>query len=758
MLRRTASVFCLALLSCGPASPPPAAPGATTADAKKPKPPVTARERLARALLTLEPASAADVARAVGPELFQHASKLVGTLNPQQRKALTGDEGAQARPLLHLVAGGSSKFALAALGTTRAAADEVLALRPSRNPEPELIAAVAELSRRAARSFLRARAVELGSSAPVDRDLILAIDRAARTLGRVDLRRLARQLLTDIDNKPEHWLYLATAAAWELDVEAAKAALARAGTGSSVERRALVVHKTIDNAKLAKQASGALAPEALAEVARALSFLGRHDDAKKLLLPHRVRAEKDLDFAAALATAEVEATVCPGLPEGVGNEIMCAAAWSQDPRPKKAIALLQAAWKSGGGRTEWGVETYLGLAHVIPWTFATLTQDPSDPEKAAADFRSRLATLSQGSKDAAKVSSRFRGVVLFVDVLSAAFEASVNKKKGTRTRIGTKLQRELIKRAETLISEQPKERLAQAGLLAVAASLAQERDVLGLVEKLPDDIDPRNRIAREVLRIWYAVGRKQSDLAKDAINNMAALMPEADTQALQRARLVLLVAEASAAMSGEESDHKVLEQVTRNLVEPGVPHELRLRAALDRAGALSRLGKGAEAAEMLSQVVSSTPELPPGSTEADLALLAKTYLFALRARATTGSERKDYAERLNTLLDKVKGAGVAASVRLFHLMWTREIAALQDTEKCGAGVVCKRRADAKRKVTRKETDDLIGVQSGNLLRAGILPAGTLSLSFNYSGGEGLEPVVRLDPRLINAEIPPGLAR
>jgi hypothetical protein len=748
----------LGLVSCGPAAPPAAAPVASAgADAGKKKTDVTTRERLTRALLELE--NTPDVAGGLGPALQKLANQLVASLSADQRKQLAGEAGAQARPLLHLLAGGSSPNALVALGSTRAGSDEVLALRPSRRPQADMIAAVAEVSRRAARQFLRARAVDLGGSAPVDRGLILAIDQTARTLGRNDLRRLARSLLTEVDPKPDHFLYLASAAAWELDVEGAVAALARAGTSGEIEERANSVRRSIDHARLARAAEKtAPAPDALAKTARALSFLGRHARAKKLLAPYRAHAEKDLELAAAMATAEVEASVCPGIPDGIGNELMCAAAWTHDPRPKRAIALLEMAWKSGGGRTEVGVETYLGLAHVIPWTFATITQEAGDATELAKGFRERLAVLSTGSKEAAKVAPRFRGVVLFVDVLSSAFEASVNKKPGARTALDTKLQRELIERAEALIQEQPKERLAQAALLAVAASLAQERDILALVEKLPDEVDRRNRLAREVLRIWYAVGRKQPELAKDAINNIAGLMPETDAQALERARLVLLVAEASAAISGEASDQQVLERVTRNLIGPGVPNELRLRAALDRAGALSRLGKASDAAEMLSQVLLNTPPQQPGSTEADLLLVCKTYLLAIRGRASAGAERKEYAERLEEMRELPELRGAPASVRLFHTMWQREIAALQIAETCKAGTICAARADAKRKVTRKEVDDSIGVQSGNLLRAGVLPAGTLSLSFNYSGSEGLEPVVRLDPRLISAEIPAGVAR
>ncbi|HMR73454.1 MAG TPA: hypothetical protein PKD61_00035 [Polyangiaceae bacterium] len=756
MFRRTVFALYWGLTSCGPASLPAAAPeSSTNADAGTAKPATTTRERLARALLELE--NTPDVVGGLAPALRKTANQLIASLSAEQRKQLAGEAGAQARPLLHLLAGGSSPAALAALGSSRAGADEVLALRPSRRPEPDMIASVSEVSRRAARQFLRARAVDLGGAAAVDRALILAIDQTARTLGRNDLRRLARALLTEVDPKPDHFLYLASAAAWELDIDGAEAALARAGTGGEIEERAAAVRRSIEYAQLARSVKKTPpAPDELAKAARALSFLGRHAEAKKLIAPQRAAAEKDLDLAAALATAEVEASVCPGIPEGIGNELMCAAAWSQDARPKKAIALLESAWKSGGGRSEVGVETYLGLAHVIPWTFATISQEPGEPTELAQGFRERLAVLSAGSKEAAKVSPRFRGVVLFVDVLSSAFEASVNKKPGARTALDSKLQRQLIERAETLIQEQPKERLAQAALLAVAASLAQERDVLALVDKLPDEIDRRNRLAREVLRVWYAVGRKQPDLAKDAINNVAGLMPEADVQALERARLVLLVAEASAALSGQSSDQQVLERVTRNLIEPGVPNELRLRAALDRAGALSRLGKGADAAEMLSQVLLSTPPQPPGSTEADLLLVCKTYLLALRGRASTGAERKEYAERLDEMLELPELSGAPASVRLFHTMWKRELAALQLAETCkGAG--CAARADAKRRVTRKEVDDAIGVQSGNLLRAGVLPAGTLSLSFNYSGSDGLEPLVRLDPRLISAEIPAGVA-
>ncbi|MEZ4227175.1 MAG: hypothetical protein R3B13_39920 [Polyangiaceae bacterium] len=750
MRLRTALGFCACLVGCGAGAPPQVPPSPAAPAAARKQKALTSRGKLARALLEIE---AADVTAALPTELRKRGEAQVGSLMPEQRKLLVGLEGARQRPLLHLLAGGSSAVALVALATSRAASDELLALAATPHLGPEVIRAVREVSQRAARAFLRASGVSLSSPEKVDSEFLTAIDRSARTLDRIDLRRQVRELLVEVDPKPEHWLNLAAVAAWQLDVDTAKRALDKAGALDAEDLAS--VRASVAAAELVRKRGKPPASGEQLAVARALVLLGRHDEAKELLAARLGEAEGDLELAAVIATAELH-SVCPSVPEGVGNEIICANAWLQDPGPKRAIALLEKAWRSGGGRSEQAVETYLGLAHVIPWTFATLVQPSGSVEDLAAAFRARLTGLSNAATEAAKVAKRFKGAVLVIDVLTAAFEASVSKTKGSRTVIAPTLQRQMLARADELLREQPKEPLAHAAVLAVAASLAQERDVLPLIDGLPSDLAPEHRLVRDVLRLWYAVGRKQVQLGKDAISGIASLVPQSDAQALERARLVLLMAEASAALSGSASDYRVLVQVTKNLVEPGVPPELRLRAVVDRAGALAQLGEAPSAAEALAAVVGSVGEVRPGSTEADLLLLAKTYLLALRARASSAEERADYAQRLTKVLEGE--TGTAASVRLFHLMWTRDVAALVERDKCGKAAACEARAAKRRQVSRKETDDTIGVQSGNLLRAGILPAGTLSLSFNYSSTSGLEPVVRIEPRLLSMEIPQGLAR
>jgi hypothetical protein len=738
---------------CGAAAPP-----AVSSGKPQQKPPTGAPANLAPAALRLhagltgvsDPGSVLD---ALSPQARSELDTLIGRLSDAERTELAGDAGPLAgeRPVLHLVSGGASDAALLSIAaTSRGADDLVLARRAAGKADmADLVAVARELARRAGARWLRSRAADLGSKAFTP-ELCDAIDRVAASLGRVDLQRSAREAGVELDASAARHLAVARAAAFDLDGKAARRSLSAAaaakppGDGQVVaETEALVVL-----AERAKNDVAAKDVEASVERARALLRLQRPKDAARLLEPLSARARTHLGLAATSALASVEGSICPGLPAAIGNVTLCAAAWSTDPRVKSATELTNGAWKAGEGRDPTAVETHLGIAFVVPWIYAALAGGGAG---APAAFAERLEGMRQATRGASKISPRFEGLALFVDGLSVGFEAAAKREPGKAIQIPDAAQEELVRRAEKLGRSSASERYTQSGVLAVAALLAQERDVLPLVELLPEQLRVQDRLARAALRTWASAARGRPEIAEKARSELTALMPDAARLGIDRAELVLLIAEGDAALAGDERAYAVLAQVARQLTGDGVPAALRLRAALDAAGSLARHGKHTEAIGLLEKAA-SLPIAGGASTESDLATLARGYLIVLHARDARAAEREEYRSKLTGLFEG-DSQNAPASIRLWRDLWQKDLEYRAAEERCGALKVCLARAEAVRAVPETAIRARVGAEAAELVKRGTLAAGTLRLSFNFSAEAGLEPIVALEPRLLAVEFP-----
>jgi hypothetical protein len=147
-----------------------------------------------------------------------------------------------------------------------------------------------------------------------------------------------------------------------------------------------------------------------------------------------------------------------------------------------------------------------------------------------------------------------------------------------------------------------------------------------------------------------------------------------------RSHRLLTLAEAEAALRGRATDYATLYQVATKLDDPALPRATRLRLVLDRAGALARTGRPAEAITVL--VPFAEPEIGPGTaTEIDLAAMARAYLVVLRAREAKGNERAEYTAKLRGFAEQIEGQ-VAVGVGLWHGLWLRELGAQVAAERC----------------------------------------------------------------------------
>ncbi len=739
------------LVGCGGAAPPrPASPPDEKAAKDGAPAATTTRGELANALAKI--AAPAPVLDGLAPKARADLDALAQALGPEAKRQVLSPDGASARPLLHLALGGNSPDALFMLATSRRLADELVSLRAigATGGWSELVQSTREVSRRAATRWLREHAGKVRDAfTPA---LAEKVDQAADTLDRTDLRRLARKAAVEADPTPERWIALARAEMWLLNVDVAKAALSKV---KSSDEKVLEALKATESAmKLAETArtKPSNLDQAIA-VARADLALGRVQEALAVLTPYRAQAESHLGLSATLALAAVGGNICPGLTGATGNEILCAHAWDSLPAAKEHTEILKKAWASKKGRDERAVETFIGVVYVVPWIYAAITATGADRAGLASSFHKRITELSQASEEAVSVSASFKGLKLFVDTLSAALAAAGDREKGERVVVKQGTQEALLARARELEKSQPNDRFTHAGVLAVAAMLAQERDVLPLVDGLSKDMSEHHRVTREVLRVWSAVGAQKAPLASDAAGGIAQLLPDERKQPLERAKLVMLLAESEAAVTHAARAQSILAQVSSQLLAEGTPAELRLRGAADRAGVLASQGQPGAAADLLEKVVSSAAPTVASETDRDLYFITRAYLFALRAMGAKGDERVEYRDKLAALTKGSDADSAPSSLRLFAELWLREIDYQIEIERCGALKVCANRALAKRVMPKKEIVDRIGAQSATLLHNGVVPAGTLNLSFNFSAGSGLEPLVRFEPRLLALEPP-----
>lgn len=715
--------------------------------------PATPRDRLLAVLHTVKPAG--PVLGALDAQARADLDALVKQLTPAQRQAITRRNSpfAAERPLLFLALGGDSPDAWFALATAGRGADELVGMRRrnGRTKIGDLVQVAADVSRRAAALWLQGSSVDVGSKRALTPALCDRIDAVATTLDRLDVRRRAREMAEKLDPSAGTALRVARAAAWQLDVAAARAALGRARTRGAGGDAVEAVQHLIDEAALVKKEKGRkLDVDTTVKVARALLDLSHPEKVDALVAPHRADAASHLGLASVIALATIGNGMCTGVPDGAGDAIVCSAAWHESPAIASVVKLLDTAWKSGKGRDDAAIQTWLGMDYVLPWVYQTIRDSLSRAPDAKAHLATHLAATQRAVKEAAAASHVFDGVVLFVDASAAGLKASEQRKANKGVRLDPADQKDLERRAIALGKQSPGQRFTQAAVLAVAGMLSQQEDIGPLLSLLPDPVQPAYRRVRAVLEAWNAAAHGAA--ARDRGQKLLSrLIPTTRPHSLARAKTVLLMAELDAARSHSPRAENVLAKIAGQLLSPETPAALRLQAGVDRAGALSRAGRTADARKLLDKLVQAG--IPKGTGDAHhLGLLAKAYLLVLRARAAKGDERRKYVDQLSHVF---KGSGSGSSrVRLWTEMWQRELDYQMKKEKCGALGACLARAAKQRRIPESEIEARIGSEAARILRRGTLSMGTISIQFSFGRQQGLLPQVHFEPRLLSVELPP----
>lgn len=688
-----------ALLSGCAASAPPLKPTALPKSVTPPPAPKPPRERLLGLLRAVErPAPVLDVLPAAAQAPLEQRLK---TLSPEQREQLRGAELAGNVPLLHLKAGGSSAAALFALSTTPVAAQELPQAfsPPPGGSDAERRAAITlahDLAARAALHFLRDRVLDLANvPAPELAPLLARIERAAIAAERPDIERLALETWAASGASAEVLGRLGVACARDEDEKCFAQALSGVPEGAEPHARLVKLDKA-----LKARSDGDPIVQAWAKLE-----LGRYADARRAITPVENRAKSDLRVAAALTVIAADGTSCPGLPPEVGSARLCADALALRPGLDTALANMQVAWQSGAGRDAASSEAYVGFAHVVPWV--TALSVATDPQSLGRDFAERYEQLAKVLQELPEQ----KPFAVFSAALSAGVTAGLAASPGHRPQIDSNRKQELWFAAIGVEAPAPR--------LAVASVLAADQPVLALV---PAQAPTSLAAARGGLLAWEAAG--SADVLESARAALAEQVAASAKGSTQSAEAVLLLAELDALATPSERTQRALAQVSSQLIGEPLPPELALRAVLDAAGALERLGKTEEALGVLRKAAEI--EALPGPA-GDLQLLIRAEKLVLEWDAKQDPQRVQLAKKLAAS----SGATLSPSVGF-------AIGAFGSSKLLRQG----------KQSPRAELEERIGVRAAELMGKGVLRGTRVSLRVSYAFQTGLLPEVSFEPMFV----------
>jgi len=696
----TTALSCLTLAAACASPPPPVAPTAPAPKVAAPAP-KPAKDRLLVLLrATPRPAPVLELLPPAAQTVLDTRAK---SLAPDQREQLLHGDLAQAVPLLHLKAGGSAAVALLALATTSVATQELpLAFESSpQSTDDERRRAVQlahDVAARAAAHFLRDSVLELANRPAAELPALLsAIERAAIAAERPDIARLTLETWFGVEPSPAVASRLAAACAFDED-DQAFAAAAKAVPESAAEQARV---RRLAQALKARSAADPTAK------AWALLELGRYADARAALAPVASKAKTDLRVGAALAVVAAEGTACPGLQPQVGSPRLCADAVTVRAGLTPALTDMDLAWQSGGGRDALSAEAYIGLAHVVPWV--TSLAQASDPTTLERDFSERYQALANVLRELPEQ----KPLAVFAAALSAGVTAGLHMPRGERPQVDSNRKQELWFAALGVEAPAPR--------LAVSAVLAADQPILQL---LPASVPQPLLGARAGLLAWEAVSSPDPGVLENAKAALAEQLTAAPKGSTESASAVLLLAELEAATAPSERTHRALAQIAGQLIGEALPPDLALRAVLDAAGALERLGRASEALGVVSKAAEI--ESLPGPA-ADLLTLIRAEKLVLEWDAKKDPQRTVLAKALAAL-----PLGSAPPTITFVLgAW-------------GSPKILRQPKQSPRALL----DERIGARAAELMTKGALRGTRVSLRVSYAFQTGVTPEVMFDPMFV----------
>jgi hypothetical protein len=692
---------CAALLSSCAGSAPSLKPSALpdeTARAPAPKPP---KERLLTLLRNIErPAPVLDL---LPPDAHATLDARLKALTAEQREQVLRGELMQTVPLLHLKAGGGDAAALLALASTPAAGEELpftFESAPQATAEDKLakVRLLRDLVLRAGSHFLRDRVLDVANApAEVLPGVLSDIAWVAGHAERDDVVRAAFETWAASGAPKEAMATLAGLCAKALDEKCFTEA-ASAVPESAPERARLT--------ELKKALDASRDGDPLVK-AWALLRLGRYSDAQAAVVPLAGSARDNLRVAAALAVAIAEGSGCPGLPPQVGSPDLCADAFAVRPGLAPALVDMQSAWLSRGGRDAASAEAYVGLAHVVPW--GSVAARAPDAVSLSREFSERYAALSQVLLELPEQ----KPFAVFAAAMAESVTAGLRAEPGERPHIDANRKQELWFGALGVEAAAPR--------LAVGAVLAGDQPVLQL---LPETAPPSLVPARAGLLAWEGASSAEPSVVESARAALTEQMTGARDGSVERSSAVLLLAELDAVAAPGERTYSALARVASQLIGQPLPTELALRAVLDAAGALERLGKTEDALGVLTKAAEIEPL--PGKAGEMLALIRAEKLV-LAWDAKKDPQRVALAKALHAL----PLGGASASVAFAKEAWASPKALKKGPSS-----------------PKAQLEQRLGLRAAELMAKGTLRGASVSFRFSYFFQTGLVPDVRFEPLFV----------
>jgi hypothetical protein len=622
-----------------------------------------------------------------------------------------------AHPLL-AAATSSSADALFALACRGGVSAELLSLRSPSSPRADLPGSVRRVARAAALSYARVvlTAIDSGRRPGVDElDRLVSV---ARALGDIRLRRVAADAARAASSTPERRLHAAIAAAESLDPTAAAAAL------TPEERETPAARETLDRARRLNELGGAAAPaESALEAASLAAALGRTDLLAALLTRSGASPSTDLRAAVVDALARLDGSTCFGLERSGESAELCPIAWRAHPDAAEVQRVLASAWSSGKGRDAWSIESYVGLAHVLPLSYG----DPGprgDPKTRAVEH---LEAVRDAMND---VHAPPRGVALALvaDLLRAITRAA------NGALLAPSDAQSLAQRAIALLRRAP-EIDARRAALATAIVILPVIDPSELLDAIPPGGDQRAYIEALAAERWNHPERGSKALAA----LVASRSPAAG-----------LFARELGASTG--TDTTLAEHAWTALRAKGALDGFRdrVRASVDLVGALSQQGKREEAEDRYATLAAELAAMATTGDGRDVFAAFATEGDVLLAMRPERASRLRGAERLRAEMNRDRD--LPPELMLYQALALRPLVERDETAECGKNERCL----AAVATALEYLDDVVASAKRSvsparvkLVEQGFLPAsGAARTSIRYGVSTGVELGIEVEPAVL----------
>ena len=655
-------------------------------------------------------------------------SDLRSALDALSASARSSPALARDRPLLALASGGVSRDVWLALAARGAASRELNALRPPGAPRDDLPSSVRRIVRAAALAYAHDAVVRAEGGAALELADVNAVADVARTLGDAHLRRLALERANALAATPESRLALALAAAEDLDPARSRE------LATDEDARA-----TADGARLLAAADGLAAlGGALADAAHALDAaeqaakLGRFDLLAELVARAGTPPDRDLRAAVAFSLARLEGSTCMALERSREPADLCPVAWRAHPELADVQRVLAAAWASKAGRTPWSVETYAGLAHVIPLSYGSGAATVDEADRALHRHLDALRELLREPNGLAP--PRGEALALLVDTL-----ATMPAGKGVGTR-GGEGGRASVDRARALVARYP----ADEGVARAAIAVAYAEDAPALATAVAEALDVG--VARANALGVLGVRHGDSSLVKQAI----AFLERGDLRGDATARLVL-ANELRAAIGGVFDPAPA-----ERLLAEGTFVE-KLRAGIDLPGAAARRGDGPRAEALFARAAAALDAAPADARARELLAAFETLGAVLLAARGTPDARLRAAKRLRAMAER---DDAPPELRFYQALVARPLVERDERDACAKNAACLDAVGASLRAleaTRKSARAALTDEGARLAAAGFLTgAGAVRTSLRYGIATGIAITMDVEPVVL--VLPPAPAR